>query len=143
MTSNHAAAVRLGLRFDYSRLSGLQLLAVSFNFNIFYMGKQQFINCISAIQKQIEYDVSIAENLEKAFPDCYASNLLPNNQYLQQALLQVLKESMNDLHKESWIDYFIFELNFGRDSIGKVTNMDGSNVAMSNASELWDFLNSR
>ena len=104
------------------------------------MEKQSFIRSITALQKQVEYDKEIAQNLSKAFPDCFIANLLYNNQYLQKELLLLLQESMNDLGDESWIKYFCFELDFGKDSHLKVSDSEGNNIPMSNADELWHYL---
>ena len=107
------------------------------------MKKAQFVRSIIALQKQVEYDRGFAENLGKAFTNCFTANLLPDNQYLQKALLLLLQEEMNDLGDMSWIEYFCFELDFGKNSESKVSDSDGKNIPLSNAEELWEILVSR
>ena len=111
------------------------------------MNKELFIKSIEAIQEQTKYDISVSENLGKAFPESFQANLLPKNHYLQNALLEVLQVSMNDTtnceHGQSWIEYYCWELNFGQENWRLKVTDNGKNIPMSNAGELWDFLNSR
>jgi len=104
------------------------------------MKKAQFVRSIIALQKQAEQDREFAQNLGKAFSNCFVANLLPDNQHLQKALLLLLKEAMNDLGEDSWIEYFCFELDFGKNSELGVSDKDGKNIPLSTAEELWDFL---
>ncbi|MEI2419115.1 hypothetical protein V6O07_02490 [Arthrospira platensis SPKY2] len=109
------------------------------------MKKELFIKSIEAIEKQMQYDISVAEKLAEVFPDSYSANLLPKNHLLQDALLEVLKVSMNDTELcpqgQSWIDYFCWELDFGKENYRlSVTNKSGKTIPMSNPGELWEFL---
>ena len=112
------------------------------------MNKELFIETIQAIQKQQEYDHTIAKYLGVVFPDAFEANLLPQNHFLSNALIHLLQVEMNDLqlgpHDQSWIEYFINELDFGmKNDEYKVTEKDGTEIKMSNAGELYDFLISR
>ena len=111
------------------------------------MNKELFIEAIEAIQKQVQLDIEISKHLGKAFPDAFEANLLPKNHFLQNALLHVLQVEMNDLqlceHGQSWIEYFIWELNFGEENYRLKATENGNNIPMSNASELYDYLISR
>lgn len=53
----------------------------------------------------------------------------------------------NDLqlceHGQSWIEYFLLELNFGEENYRLKATENGNNIPMSNASELYDYLISR
>ena len=112
------------------------------------MNKELFIEAIAAIQQQCEYDIEVSKNLGKAFPEAFEANLLPKNHFLQNALLHVLQVEMNDLqlceHGQSWIEYFLWELNFGEENYRlKVYDENKKEIPMSNAAELYDFLNNR
>lgn len=112
------------------------------------MNKELFIEAIEAIQKQVQFDIEVSEHLGKAFPDAFEANLLPRNDFLQNALIHVLQVAMNDLqlcdYGGSWIEYFLWELNFGQENYRlKVTQKDGKEIKMSTAGELYDFLVSR
>lgn len=106
------------------------------------MVKELFIECINAINKQFEKDREIAECLGKAFPNAHTANLLPDNDALQSALIKVLQVATGDSQGEgSWIEHFICELDFGRENyrLG-VYDVDGTEIPMNNAGELYDFL---
>ncbi|MEN9655893.1 MAG: Riemerella phage, partial [Bacteroidota bacterium] len=107
------------------------------------MEKKLFIESIEAIEKQNNYDISVSENLAKAFPDCFQASLLPRNHFLQNALIKVLQESMNDVNESSWIEHFCWELDFGKKNYRLKVTIGKKNIPMSNAGELWDFLQNK
>ena len=111
------------------------------------MNKELFIEAIEAIQKQVQLDKEVSKHLGKAFPDAFEANLLPKNHFLQNALIHVLQDEMNDLqlceHGQSWIEYFLWELNFGEENYRLKVTQNGKEIKMSNAAELYDFLNNR
>ena len=111
------------------------------------MNKELFIEAIEAIQKQVQLDIEVSKHLGKAFPDAFEANLLPKNHFLQNALIHVLQVEMNDLqlceHGQSWIEYFLWELNFGEENYRLKVTQNGKEIKMSNAAELYDFLNYR
>jgi hypothetical protein len=108
------------------------------------MNKELFIEAIESIQKQVQLDIEVSKHLGKAFPDAFEANLLPKNHFLQNALLHVLRVEMNDLqsrqHGQSWIEYFLWELNFGQENYRLKVTQNGKEIKMSNAAELYDFL---
>jgi len=109
------------------------------------MNKQEFIAAIEAIQKQYEHDIQFAEHLAKAFPDAFKASLMPKNEIVVDALIKVLQTEMNDTetckYGQTWIYYFIWELDFGRENYRLEVTENGKNVPMSNAGELWEYLN--
>lgn len=111
------------------------------------MDKQLFIEAIEAIQKQLQLDSEVSKHLGKAFPYAFEANLLPRNHFLLNALIHVLQVEMNDLqlceYVQSWIEYFLWELNFGEENYRKKVTQNGKEIKMSNAAELYDFLNNR
>lgn len=111
------------------------------------MDKQLFIEAIDAIQQQCELDEKVSKHLGQAFPDAFEANLLPKNHFLQNILLKILQTEMNDLENvecgASWIEYFCWELNFGQENYRLKVYTNGKEVSMSNAAELYDFLNNR
>lgn len=60
---------------------------------------------------------------------------------LEDAVVNALEQEMED-EENSWISYYIYELEFGtRDYAGKCgTNPDGSNISLTTPEELYDFL---
>lgn len=105
------------------------------------MTKELFIKAINALEEQMKYDISVSEKLAKVFPNTHAVNLLPDNHILHNMLLEVLKDAMKDNHKDSWIEYFIYELGFGKENYRlKVYDKNKKEIPISNASELYDVL---
>lgn len=111
------------------------------------MKKELFIEAIEAIKQQCELDDEVSKHLGKAFPNAFEANLLPKNHFLQNILLKILQTEMNDLESvecgATWIEYFCWELNFGQENYRLKVYSNGCEVPMSNAAELYDFLNNR
>jgi len=103
------------------------------------MNKELFIECIQAIEKQMKYDEEVANNLGKAFPNAYKENLLPKNHLLQNALIHVLQVEMND-EFNSWIEYFLWETNFGEESYRLTASIDQKPIHLSTPEDLYDLL---
>ena len=115
------------------------------NYKFKNMDKQLFIEAIEALQKQLQLDSEVSKHLGKAFPCAFEANLLPRNHFLLNALIHVLQVEMNDLqlceYGQSWIEYFLWELNFGEENYRLKVTQNGKEIKMSNAAELYDFLN--
>jgi hypothetical protein len=107
------------------------------------MNKELFIKAINELQKQIQNDIEFSENLGKAFPDAFPANLMPRN-ILPNILLEILQHEMNDLtlceYGQSWIEYFCYELDFGKENWRLKVTDKGKEIPMSTAEELYDFL---
>jgi hypothetical protein len=106
------------------------------------MTKELFIRAIEAIKKQRDLDVEMAKHLGAAFPYAFEANLLPNNESLQNMLIEILQEEMNDI-ETCWIEHFCWELNFGAKNYRLGVFVNEEEVPMSNAAELYDFLINR
>jgi hypothetical protein len=106
------------------------------------MEKDLFVKCIDAIQKQDKHDIKTAKKLAEAFPDAFYPNLLPKNHYVSNALIEVLQVAMNDGVKgKSWIEYYLWELDFGQENYRLKVTQDGKEVPLSTPGQLWDYLN--
>ena len=106
------------------------------------MEKQTFIKAIMALKRQRRHDLRVAEKMAGIYGNCGRVNLLYDNQYLSDALVYVLKKEMGDNMdpRQSWIEYFIDELEFGRITHLNAYNADGSLILLNDAGELYDFL---
>lgn len=105
------------------------------------MTKELFIETLEQLRSQKIFDDEVATNLGRAFPDAFQTNLLPKNHYIKNQLTKILLIEMNDNHENSWIEYFMYELDYGDDySDGKATRKDGSNIDLSDSAALYDFL---
>lgn len=103
------------------------------------MKKEVFITAISDFQKQHEKDIETARKLSECYPESRSANLLYDNHLVNSALLRVLTDVMQD--KEKWIEYFCFELEFGKKNNHlKAYSHDKKEIPLKNSSDLYDFL---
>ena len=110
------------------------------------MKKELFIKTILAIKYQIQHDIIVSEKLGEAFPNAFKANLLPDNHWLQDSLIEILQIAMNDEFdtENSWIEYFCWDLNFGAENYRlKVYDENKKEIPMSTPDELWEFLQKR
>lgn len=105
------------------------------------MTRELFVEAINALQSQYLYDIEVSQNLGKAFPDAFTANLLPNNNILSEMLIKILQIETNDLKgRDSWINYFCYELNFGEENYRLKVYDNDVIVPLSNANDLYDLL---
>ena len=103
------------------------------------MKKKTFIKAIEAIKAQLEHDHNVSTQLGRVFSDAFEANLYYDNHFLSEGLLNVLQVELGD--KGEWIGYFCYELDFGKKyKPGCATNADGTNIDLSTAGKLYDFL---
>lgn len=106
------------------------------------MNKSLFIETIQVLQKQYEKDEGKAKLLAQVFPDAFDANLMYDNHLITNQIVKILQEQMNDVGPDSWIEYFLWELDFGRKyKPGCVIQQDGTHIDLSDAGSLWEFLN--
>ena len=101
------------------------------------MTKELFIETINIIKKQYDIDYDRAENLGKVFTNAFTVNLIPDN-ILDIQLIKILKAETDDT---DWIEYFIYELDFGEKyEDGSITE-NGKNIKLKTPEDLWELLN--
>lgn len=101
--------------------------------------KDLFIETINEIEKQHRHDSECSEAFTVILPNDYVSYY--DNHYLQNQLVKIIQIAMNDNHKHSWIEYYMWELDFGSNrKTGKI-ELNGKKFKLQNASDLWDLLN--
>lgn len=100
--------------------------------------KEGFKVIIDNIEKQNRKDIKYC----RALGEVLHPHIEPyDNHLLVDTLLQLLKTAFNDKHKNSWIDYYCWEIDFGRGyKEGCATRKDKSNIDLSSAEGLYDFL---
>jgi hypothetical protein len=101
--------------------------------------KDMFIKAIHEIEKQYNHDRKCSEAFKVLLPNDYTSNY--DNHWLQNQLIEILQIAMNDNHKDSWIEYYMWELDFGRKWKKDSVKVKGKNFKLQNAYDLWDLLN--
>jgi hypothetical protein len=100
-----------------------------------------FVDSIEAIRKQYDHDTQFGAVIEKAFPE---SAITPyKNHFLQNALVRILQEAMNDSDVKSFIEFFMWELDFGRKYKDKTVQVHGKIYSLDSVKDLWDILSKR
>ena len=112
------------------------------------MTKDLFVKSILALKAQFEHDNKISEKLSEVFPNAFEANLLYDNHWLRNSLIENLQIAMNDefdtQFKQSWIEYFCFDLNFGAENNKlKVFDKNKKEIPMSTPEQLYDFLKNK
>jgi hypothetical protein len=105
----------------------------------FTISKELFIESIGAIEKQKIHDRKCSDAFRVILPHDYVSGY--DNSCVVEQLIKVLKIATNDNHKDSWIDYFIWELDFGNLYKEGCVTINDKNFTLKTASDLWDLLN--
>lgn len=101
--------------------------------------KDMFIKAINEIEKQYNHDKKCLEAFKVILPNDYTSGY--DNHWLQNQLIEILKIAMNDNHKNSWIEYYLWELDFGKKWTKYSIEIKGKSFKLKNAYDLWDLLN--
>lgn len=105
------------------------------------MEKQTFIDCINALEKQTRQDIANSELLAKVFKDSHSANLLPDNHYLTNILIRILQEEFKDKTAHSWIEYYCYELDFGRENWRlKAYDKNKKEIPLSDPEQLYNLL---
>lgn len=101
--------------------------------------KELFVETINEIEKQHRHDSKCSEAFRVILPNDYISNYA--NHWLQNQLVKVLQIAMNDNHKDSWIEYYMWEIDFGVKYSKGCVKIQGKDFELKTASDLWDLLN--
>jgi hypothetical protein len=104
------------------------------------MNREFFIECLESIRLQFEHDNKCHEAFKIILPQDYVTGY--DHHCILDQLLKILKVQFNDTHIDSWIEYFIYEMDFGKQQTEtfKAWRKDGSPIDLSDAGKLWDFL---
>lgn len=109
------------------------------NLTLITFDKKLFIETMSALEKQYRHDMKCNKAFQTILLD--ASCCLYNNEAIENQLRSILKRAMNDDHKHSWIDYFMYELDFGKKyKKGCATRKDKTFINLKTSSALYDYL---
>lgn len=102
------------------------------------MDKSLFLETMRVIKSQMEFDSKASDALQKIFIDSQIC-LYPTYNVIGQ-LIKILEIMLNDTESK-WINYYIYELDFGKTyKKGCVKDKKGNNINISTASKLYDYL---
>jgi len=102
--------------------------------------KELFREVMTAIDTQRKHDRKCTDAFQVILPNDFVSGY--ENGVVISMLLSLLKLSFKDNTKDSWIDYFQYDMDFGRDyKVGCASYKDGTNIPLATIDDLWNLLN--
>ena len=99
--------------------------------------KEKFVEILSAIEKQFEYD----DKCHNAFSVILKNDYVSGYDYslVFNSLIDLLRNQLND--KGDWINYFIWDLKFGKNyKSGMIKDKNKNDIDLSNKENLYIFL---
>lgn len=102
------------------------------------LSKDLFIETLNEIEKQHNHDHRCYEAFSVILPNDYTSGY--DNHLLENQLIKIIRIAMNDNHKDSWIDYYIYELDFGAGFTEGSVTIEDKNFELRTPADLWDLL---
>jgi len=104
------------------------------------MTKELFIETINAMNKQHQHDVDCTKAFRLILRDDFISGY--DNSIITDQMLKILKTEFDDFN--DWIDYYIYELDFGRKyKDGMVTSKNGEIIKLIAPEDLYELLNEK
>ena len=102
--------------------------------------KEEFTKAINALQTQFNYDKEWAKKVGEVFPAAFDANLLYNNREVTEGLESLL-ESLTGDEDTKWIEYFIYECDFGNKEL-ECRHEDGTTFILKTPEDVYDLLES-
>jgi len=109
------------------------------------MMQATFERLLVALEAQAEKDRRNGQLMRQVFPE--ACGMQYDNALLHEAIVEAkaIKREMDDTETDpdgqSWTDYFIYELDYGRKNDDlKAYNADGSEIPLATSADLYRFL---
>ncbi len=103
------------------------------------ISKALFVETITALQQQYQHDEACAKAIGSVFTNDFISGY--DNHLLNNQLVKLLQVAFNDDHKDSWIEYFMYELDFGAKANDLTAQRkDGTAIDLTTAEKLYEFL---
>ena len=93
------------------------------------ISEELFTKCIDALKKQYDFEKECYEVFRTTF-------FVPGD--WDETMIEVLSEIFRD--DDDWIDYFVYELNFGREWKPGVVKVDGTDVRLADTKDLYNLL---
>ena len=98
--------------------------------------KTLFLQSMDALQKQRTRDNLCNEAFQTILPSDFVSGY--DNSLLEMNIINTWKELLKD--ESEWIEYFIYELDFGKDYKKGCVTFEGKNVKLKTFEDLWNIL---
>ena len=109
------------------------------NLGMLLFTKELFCETINEIERQLTHDHECAVAFQKILPNDHISGY--DSHWLLNQTIKLIQIAMNDNHEHSWIEYYMWELHFGRKWEKEKIKIKGKDFKLQIASDLWDILN--
>lgn len=104
------------------------------------LSREEFIRIMNAMRDRSDVYSKLNDALDRLSPDTAPVNFFPNIGH-ETLFLDVIHVMFNIDRDESIIDYFCYDLDFGRNyNPGDVIDSSGREIPISNAGKLYDYL---
>lgn len=100
------------------------------------ISRKIFLECIKSIEKQFSIDRKCSEAFKVILPNDYTTTY--DNSSIIDTFIKLLKELTKD--EDEWIDYYIYELDFGRKYKSGMVKFKGKNIKLSTYLDLWNII---
>ena len=100
--------------------------------------KKLFIETIEELKKQVLHDRKCGDAFEVILPHDFTTGY--NNSWVVNQLVKLLKVAKDDNHRDSWIEYYMWELNFGEDYKDGAVTENNKNIPLKTPEDLWNIL---
>lgn len=101
--------------------------------------KEKFILAIEHIKQHNDLEGNLCSALEAMSPENYCSAFIYSK--YEMLTIDLLKEALSLDESNDWIEYFIYDLEFGtKFKLGCVVEADGKAIDLSTAAALYDYL---
>ena len=102
--------------------------------------KELFIETMTQIEEQYRNDEKCSDAFKTILPHDHISHY--DNHWLQNQLIKILQIAMNDDNQYSWIEYFMWNLDFGKKwKKGTVIIQGSRDFKLQSLEDLWELLN--
>lgn len=103
------------------------------------INRELFVETVKAMQAQREIDRACHEAFKTILPNDHVTGYA--NDLLYKQLSKLLQVATSDDHMDSWIEYYMWELDFGRKNNDlKAYRKDKTEIDLSTPEALYDFL---
>lgn len=100
--------------------------------------KEIFVETIEKLRQQIDHDVRCGEAFTTILPNDFVSGY--DNHWVVNQLIKILKVMTNDDTQHSWIEYFIWDLDFGRKWKKGMVSVNDIDYKLKTTNDLWNLL---
>lgn len=97
-----------------------------------------FIETIEELKQQLDHDVRCGEAFTAILPNDFVSGY--DNHWVVNQLIKMLKVITNDDSQHSWIEYYIWELDFGRKWKKGMVSVNGIDYKLKTTNDLWNII---